>query len=79
MAVVQSPPALLLFLAAALLSVCGAGAERGRALPFLGGLCWAAGTVCALVEGAPLDELLLVTLALLLISAAGGKRKAADL
>ena len=68
MTIVQSPLTALPLLAAVLLGVCGASLKRGHALSFLGGLCWAAGTVSALVEGAPLDEVLIVTLALLLVS-----------
>lgn len=68
MTIVQSPLTALPLLAAVLLSVCGASLERGHTLSFLGGLCWAAGTVSALVEGASLDETLVVTLALLLVS-----------
>ena len=66
MTIFQSPLTALPLLAAAVLSVCGASLKRGHILSFLGGLCWAAGTVSALVEGAALDEVLIVTLALLL-------------
>ena len=68
MAIVQSPLAVLPLLAAAVLGICGASLKRGRTLSFLGGLCWAGGTVSALVEGAALDEVLIATLALLLVS-----------
>ena len=66
MTIFQSPLTALPLLAALLLSVCGASLKRGHILSFLGGLCWAAGTVSALVEGAALAEVLIVTLALLL-------------
>lgn len=65
-----------LYLASAVLAALGAILERGRVPAFAGGLFWAAGTVCALVEGAGLPELLCVTLALLLISDGLGKRGA---
>lgn len=68
MTIVQSPLTALPLLAAVLLGICGASLKRGHTLSFLGGLCWAAGTVSALVEGVPLDEVLIVTLALLLVS-----------
>lgn len=68
MTIVQSPLTVLPLLAAVLLTVCGASLKRGHALSFFGGLCWAAGTVSALVEGAALDEVLIVTLVLLLVS-----------
>ncbi len=71
MELLQSPLALALYLAAAALTVWGT--VRRQFVPsFLGGLLWAGGTVCALVDGAGLDGVLLVTLALLLISAAPG-------
>ncbi len=66
-----------LYLAAAVLTALGAGLERGRVPAFLGGLFWAAGTVGALVEGAGPDEILCVTLALLLLSAGFQKQRAA--
>ncbi len=70
-------PMAALYLAAAVLGLLGARLERGRVPAFLGGLSWAAGTVCALVEGAGLDELLCATLALLLVSTGLGRRRAA--
>ena len=75
MTIVQSPLTALPLLAAVLLGVCGASWKRGHALSFLGGLCWAAGTVSALVEGAPLDEVLIITLALLLVSTGFWRRE----
>ncbi|MDE7004323.1 MAG: hypothetical protein K2P08_07810 [Oscillospiraceae bacterium] len=75
MELLQSPPALALWLAAAALTAWGAA--RHRHIPsFLGGLLWAGGTVCALVDGAGLDGVLAVTLALLLLSAAPWRRRA---
>lgn len=69
MELVRSPLALALFLGAAALTVWGA--HRRRFVPsFLGGLLWAAGTVCALVEGAGLDAVLIPLLTLLFLSAA---------
>ncbi len=67
---------LALYLTAAVLTALGAALERGGAPAFLGGLSWAAGTVSALVEGAGLEEILCVTLALLLISTSGERRRA---
>ena len=69
MELLQSPPALALYLAAAALTVWGAAGRR-FAPSCLGGLLWAGGTVCALVDGAGLDGVQAVTLALLLLSAA---------
>lgn len=69
MELLQSPLALALYLGAAALTVWGAAGRR-FAPSFLGGLLWAGGTVCALVDGAGLDGVLAVTLALLLLSAA---------
>lgn len=69
MELLQSPLAPVLYLSAAVLTAWGA-ARRGYVLSFLGGLLWGGGTVCALVDGAGLDGVLVITLALLLISAA---------
>lgn len=78
MELLQSPPALLLYLAAAGLTAWGTMVKRGSVPAFLGGLCWSAGTVAALVDGASLDGILCVTLALLLISVNVRRRKAAE-
>lgn len=67
MELLRSP--LALYLGAALLTAWGAAGRR-FAPSFLGGLLWAGGTVCALVDGAGLDGPLNAALALLLISAA---------
>ena len=69
MELLQSPLALVLYLSAAVLTAGGA-ARRGSGRPGLGGRLWGGGTVCALVDGAGLDGVLVITLALLLISAA---------
>lgn len=75
MEVLQSPLALLLYGGAAALAVWG-WARHKFALSFLGGLLWAAGTVCALVDGAGLEEVLCATLFLLLLSTARTGRRA---
>jgi len=77
MELLHFPLTLLLYLSAAVLAALGARLKRGYAFAFAGGLFWAAGSVDALVEGVPLDELLCVTLALLLASTGPGKRRAA--
>lgn len=65
----QSPLAPALYLGA--LALTGWGAAGRKSIPsFLGGLLWAGGTVCALVDGAGLDVVLAAALALLLLSAA---------
>lgn len=75
MELLRSPLVLVLYLGAALLTVWGA-LRRRFAPSFLGGLLWAAGTVCALVDGAGLEEVLCAALALLLLSAAPWHRRA---
>ncbi len=75
MELLQSPLALALYLAGLVLTAWGA-ARRNYVLSFLGGLLWAAGTVCALVDGAGMDGVLAATLALLLISAAPRRGRA---
>lgn len=68
MELLQFPLALALYLGGLALTALGAG-RRPRPLPaFGGGMLWCAGTVSALVEGAPLDEILAAALALLLAS-----------
>lgn len=56
--------AAALYLAALLLAVLGRLIQKGSALSYLGGLCWAGGTVAALAAGAALGQLLPVTLLL---------------
>lgn len=74
MELLRSPLALALYLGAAALTAWGA--LRRRFVPsFLGGLLWAAGTVCALVDGAGPEGILAATLALLLLSALRGRRR----
>lgn len=71
MELLRSP--LALYLGAAVLTVWGGY----RFVPsFLGGLLWAAGTVCALVDGVGLELILAATLALLLLSTLRGRRRA---
>lgn len=65
MELLQGAP--VLYLGAAVLTVWGM-LQRSFVLALLGGLLWAAGTVCALVDGVGLDGILAVTLALLLLS-----------
>ena len=61
-------PAAILFLAAAAAAVLGRTLKKRPALSYIGGLCWAAGAVLALVDGVSLQELLAVTLLLLFIA-----------
>lgn len=75
MELLQSPLALALYLAAAVLTVWGS-VWRQFVPSFLGGLLWAGGTVCALVDGTGLDRVLAAALILLLISAAPRRRGA---
>lgn len=75
MELLRSPLALALYLGAAPLTAWGAAGHR-FAPSFLGGLLWAGGTVCALVDGAGLDGPLNAALALLLISAAPWRGRA---
>ena len=67
MELLQSPLALVFYLAGLVLTAWGA-ARRNDIPSFLGGLLWAAGTVCARVDGAGMDGVLAATLAFLLIS-----------
>lgn len=77
MELLQSPLGPALYLGGLALTAWGAAGRR-FVPSFLGGLLWAGGTVCALVDGAGLDEVLAVTLALLLASSVrtrGGRRR----
>lgn len=67
MAILHSLPTMLLFGAAVILTVWGAG-KRGHVLPFFGGLLGAAAVVVDLVDGGTLREALALVLALLLLS-----------
>lgn len=75
MLILFSPAALLLYLAALLLTLAGVALKKGLVLSYIGGLCWAAGTLAALYAGVPLRELLPVTLLLLGASALPGRRE----
>ena len=70
-------PAAALFLAALLATALSRALKKGLALSYVGGLCWAAGTVVGLVDGASLRELVAVTLLLLLVSGASAGRDGA--
>ncbi len=67
MSLLHMPAALLLYLAALLLTALGAVRKKGLALSYLGGLCWAGGSLLAWYGGTPPRELLAVALLLLLI------------
>ncbi len=69
MLVLQTPAALLLYLAALLLTALGAVLKKGPALSYSGGLCWAAFAIAAWLFGVSLRELLALTLLLLAVSA----------
>ncbi len=52
--------------AALLLTAWGAVSKKGHALSFFGALCTAGSVLCGLIGGAPLSEVLLYVLAVLL-------------
>ncbi len=72
-------PAILYALALALTVIGTVIASRRGLLQFLGGLCWAAGTLAALIAGADGRWILLPTLLLLLIVGYGEGRKKNEL
>lgn len=76
--VILSSPAVLLYLAAMLLTLAGIYIKKGLFLSYIGGFFWAAGTLVALYTGAPLRELLPATLLLLAVSALPGQREGSD-
>lgn len=69
MLILQTPAALILYLAALLLAAAGVFWKKGVFLTYLGGICWAAGTLTAWLFGVSLQEILVVTLILLGVSA----------
>ena len=69
MQLLHAPAALGLYLAALILTAVGGLWRKGTLLPWIGGLCWVAGTLAALLAGVPLRVLLVVTLLLLGLSA----------
>ena len=69
MQLLHAPVTLGLYLAALVLTAVGGLWRKGTLLPWIGGLCWAAGTLAALWAGVPLRELLVVALLLLSFSA----------
>ena len=75
MVILSSPAAVLLVLAAVLLTLTGIHIKKGLVLTYVGGFLWAAGTLAALYAGAPLRELLPVTLLLLTVSALPGREE----
>ena len=69
MSLLQTPAALLLYLAALLLTALGVVLKKGPTLSYSGGLCQAAFAVIAWLSGVSLRELLALTLLLLAVSA----------
>ena len=65
------------YLLALFLLLAGALWRRFRFLGYIGGFAWAAGTILLLLGGGTLPQILVITLALLLIVAYAGKRGAA--
>ena len=65
MIILKTPAALILYLAALSLTAAGVFWKKGNFLTYIGGLCWAAGTIAARLFGVPLREILVVTLILL--------------
>ena len=69
-----------LYASALLLTIIGAIIPKHRGLlQLLGGLCWAAGTLGALIAGAEGRLILLATLLLLLVVGSGEGRKKHEL
>ena len=69
-----------LYALALLLTIIGSTIAKHRSLlQLLGGLCWSAGTLSALLAGAELRLLLLPTLLLLLVAGSGEGRKKHEL
>lgn len=64
----HSIPAMLLFAAAAILTLWDQWTKRDGILPFFGGLAGTAGLLVALIDGATLREGLTCVLVLLLLS-----------
>lgn len=69
MLIFRAPAALVLYLAALLLTAAGVFWKKGAFLTYLGGICWAAGTFAARLFGVPLQEILVVTLIFLSVGA----------
>lgn len=68
MTVFQSPLTMLLFAAAVILTVLGAGLKKGQILSFFGGISFAACIIFAFIAGAAMQEMLILTMILLGIS-----------
>lgn len=74
MVILQAPAALCCYLAALAFTAAGVFWKKGNILTYVGGLCWAAGTIAARLFGVSLREILVVTL-ILLGAASFGIRK----
>ena len=77
MLMLSSPGALLLYLAALLLTLLGAVLKKGSVLSYFGGFFWVFGTLAALWAGCDLREILVPTLLLLLLSRLGRREEGA--
>ena len=65
MTLFQSPAALLLFLAALVLTLLGVGLKKGHTLSFFGGLCFAGCVVWCYLDGGTTQEVLVLALVML--------------
>ena len=68
MTLFQSPAGLLLYLAALVLTLWGAGLKQGHSLSFFGGLCFAGSVVWIYLDGGTTQEILILALILLAVS-----------
>jgi membrane protein implicated in regulation of membrane protease activity len=78
MTLLHSLPALLSMVAAVSLTLWGTIAKNGFALRFAGALCAGSAVVCALVDGAALQETLIYMMVLLLLSLCAQRPAASD-
>lgn len=74
MTILSSPVTILIFVAAAVLTAVSACVKKLFWLQYIGGFVFAAGVVAALVSGCGLQEIVVVTLFMLLLCAALRKR-----
>ena len=68
MTLFQSPVAAVLFWAALVLTLLGAGLKKGHTLSFFGGLCFAGCVVWVYLDGGTTQEVLILALVMLVPS-----------
>ena len=74
MRILQTPAALLIYLAALLLTLLGIFLKNKAFLSYIGGICQASFVIAAWFLGVPISEILVLTLVLLVAIEIGSRK-----